>query len=132
METIQLYLPNLAKIFWLTALSFIIAIIWTPLFTDFLYRNRLGKRIRKTGYDESRAPIFYRLHKDKADTPTMGGLLIWLTVAVITLLFNLSRSGHGCLYSLWWRLVLLGRSMISLIFGVLVPLGAACVFALNF
>ncbi|MEK7142917.1 MAG: phospho-N-acetylmuramoyl-pentapeptide-transferase [Patescibacteria group bacterium] len=93
METIQLYLPNLAKIFWLTALSFIIAIIWTPLFTDFLYRNRLGKRIRKTGYDESRAPIFYRLHKNKQDTPTMGGLLIWLTVAVITLLFNLSRSG---------------------------------------
>jgi len=93
METIQIYLPNLAKIFWLTALSFIIAIIWTPLFTDFLYRNRLGKRIRKTGFDESRAPVFYRLHKDKADTPTMGGLLIWTTVAVITLLFNLSRAG---------------------------------------
>lgn len=93
METIQIYLPNLAKIFWLTALSFIIAIIWTPLFTDFLYRNRLGKRIRKTGYDEAKAPIFYSLHKDKKDTPTMGGLLIWLTVAVITILFNLSRAG---------------------------------------
>jgi len=93
MESIQLYLPNLAKIFWLTALSFIIAIIWTPLFTDFLYRNRLGKRIRKTGYDESQAPIFYSLHKNKADTPTMGGLLIWMTVAVITVLFNFSRAG---------------------------------------
>ena len=93
METIQLYLPNLAKIFWLTALSFIIAIIWTPLFTDFLYRNKLGKRIRKTGFDEQRAPIFYSLHKDKANTPTMGGLLVWATAAVITLLFNLSRAG---------------------------------------
>lgn len=93
METIQLYLPNLAKIFWLMALSFIIAVIWTPLFTDFLYRNKLGKRIRKMGYDEKSAPIFYSLHKDKADTPTMGGLLIWVTAAVITLLFNLSRSG---------------------------------------
>lgn len=93
METIQLYLPNLAKIFWLTALSFIIAIIWTPLFTDFLYRNKLGKRIRKTGFDEAKAPIFYSLHKDKANTPTMGGLLIWVTTAVITVLFNLSRAG---------------------------------------
>jgi len=93
METIQLYLPNLAKIFWLTALAFIIAIIWTPLFTDFLYRNRLGKKIRKTGFDETSAPIFYKLHKDKADTPTMGGLLVWVTAAVITLLFNLSRAG---------------------------------------
>lgn len=93
MEQIQIYLPNLAKIFWLTALSFIIAIIWTPLFTDFLYRNRLGKRIRQTGYDEQKAPIFYRLHKDKAGTPVMGGLLIWVTTAIITLLFNLSRAG---------------------------------------
>jgi len=93
MEQIQIYLPSLAKIFWLTALSFIIAIIWTPLFTDFLYRNKLGKRIRKTGYDEKNAPIFYSLHKDKANTPTMGGLLIWVTTAIITLLFNLSRAG---------------------------------------
>ncbi len=93
METIQLYIPNLAKIFWLTALSFVIALIWTPLFTDFLYRNRLGKRIRATGLDAQKAPIFYALHKDKANTPTMGGLLVWITTAVITLLFNLSRSG---------------------------------------
>lgn len=93
METIQIYLPNLAKIFWLTALSFIIAIIWTPLFTDFLYRNRFGKRIRTMDFNEERAPIFYRLHKDKANTPTMGGLLIWITTAVVTLLFNFSRAG---------------------------------------
>lgn len=93
MELIQLYLPNLAKIFWLTGLSFIIAIIWTPIFTDFLYRNRFGKRIRKMGYDAEKAPVFYSLHKDKANTPTMGGLLVWITTAVITLLFNLSRSG---------------------------------------
>jgi phospho-N-acetylmuramoyl-pentapeptide-transferase len=93
LEQIQLYLPDIAKIFWLTALSFVIAIIWTPLFTDFLYRNRLGKRIRKTGFDESKAPIFYRLHKGKENTPTMGGLLVWVTVAVLTLLFNLSRAG---------------------------------------
>jgi len=92
-EQIQLFLPNLAKIFYLTALSFLIAVIWTPIFTDFLYRNKLGKRIRKTGYDEQKAPIFYSLHKDKANTPTMGGLLIWVTAAVITILFNLSRAG---------------------------------------
>jgi len=93
METIQIFLPNLAKIFWLTALSFIIAVIWTPLFTDFLYRNKLGKRIRKTGFDEQRAPVFYSLHKGKENTPTMGGLLIWITTAIITVLFNLSRAG---------------------------------------
>jgi phospho-N-acetylmuramoyl-pentapeptide-transferase len=93
LEQIQIYLPSLAKIFWLTAISFIIAIIWTPIFTDFLYRNRFGKRIRKYGFNAEKAPIFYSLHKGKADTPTMGGLVIWVTTAVITLLFNFSRSG---------------------------------------
>lgn len=93
MEQIQLYLPDITKIFWLTAISFVIALIWTPLFTDFLYKNKIGKKIRDTGLDASKAPIYHSLHKGKENTPTMGGLLIWITTAVITLLFNLSRAG---------------------------------------
>lgn len=83
---------SLAKTFWLSTLSFLVAILWTPLFTDFLYKNRLGKKIRQTGFDEKSAPIFYSLHKHKENTPTMGGLLIWITVAVITLVMNLSQA----------------------------------------
>ncbi|MDP3993038.1 MAG: phospho-N-acetylmuramoyl-pentapeptide-transferase [bacterium] len=83
---------SLAKTFWLATLSFLVAILWTPLFTDFLYKNRLGKKIRQTGFDEKSAPIFYSLHKHKENTPTMGGLLIWITVAVITLVMNLSQA----------------------------------------
>lgn len=82
----------LAKTFWLASLSFLVAILWTPLFTDFLYKNRLGKKIRQTAFDEKKAPIFYALHKHKENTPTMGGLLIWITTAVITVLMNLSRA----------------------------------------
>ncbi len=81
----------LAKTFWLATLAFLVAILWTPLFTDFLYKNRLGKRIRQTGFDEKKAPIFYSLHKHKENTPTMGGLLIWVTAAIITLLMNMDR-----------------------------------------
>lgn len=83
---------TLAKTFWLASLSFLVAILWTPLFTDFLYKNRLGKRIRQTGFDEKKAPIFYSLHKHKENTPTMGGLLIWITTAVVTLPMNLTRA----------------------------------------
>jgi len=82
----------MAKSFWLAALSFVVALLWTPLFTDFLYKNRLGKRIRQTGFDEKKVPIFYSLHKHKENTPTMGGILFWLTTAVVTLSMNLSRS----------------------------------------
>jgi len=93
MEQFQVYIPDIAKILWLTAISFVIALIWTPLFTDFLYKNKLGKKIRDTSLDEQKAPIFYKLHKGKENTPTMGGLLVWVTTAVITVLFNLSRAG---------------------------------------
>lgn len=82
----------LAKTFWLASLSFLVAILWTPLFTDFLYKNRLGKRIRQTAFDEKKAPIFYALHKHKENTPVMGGLLIWITTMVVTLPMNLTRA----------------------------------------
>ena len=34
------------KVFGLTTLSFLVAILWTPLLTRLLYRYRLGKGIR--------------------------------------------------------------------------------------
>ena len=83
----------LAKTFWLASLSFLVAVLWTPLFTEFLYKNRLGKKIRQTGFDQKSAPIFYALHKHKENTPTMGGLLIWVTTAVITDLMNIFGVG---------------------------------------
>lgn len=93
MHSLFINLNDLKFIFLLTSLSFIVAMLWTPLFTDFLFKNKLGKRIRQMGFDSTKAPIFYNLHKDKANTPTMGGLLIWITVAVITLILNLNRAG---------------------------------------
>jgi len=71
------------KIFFLTFLSFILAFGWTPLLTHFLYKFRLGKQIRSS----TRAPIFAKMHAKKSGTPTMGGILIWMTVLVLALLF---------------------------------------------
>ncbi len=71
------------KILFLTALSSIVAVLWTPLLTHFLYKYRLGKSIRNNGT----TPIFTSLHKNKEGTPTMGGLMIWVTVLVLALVF---------------------------------------------
>jgi phospho-N-acetylmuramoyl-pentapeptide-transferase len=79
---------DLIKMFWLAILAFGIAIILTPIWTNFLYKNKLGKRIR----DSKDAPIMAKLHEKKAGTPTMGGVLLWVTTAVLTLIFNLERS----------------------------------------
>lgn len=71
------------KIFFLTFLSFIIAVSWTPLLTHFLYKYKLGKQIRPS----EQAPIFAQLHNKKSGTPVMGGMLIWVTTLVLALLF---------------------------------------------
>lgn len=85
---------SLEKMFWLLAAAFVLGIILAPAFTNFLYRNKLGQKIRQTDFsDKTKAPIYYRFHKNKAGTPTMGGLLIWGTVVILTLLFNFDRAG---------------------------------------
>ncbi len=85
-EFIILNIPALIRLFALTALSAILAFLWTPFLTNLLYKYNWRKRIR-----QGETPIYSSLHAQKAQTPTMGGLLIWLTVMVVTLLFNLSR-----------------------------------------
>jgi phospho-N-acetylmuramoyl-pentapeptide-transferase len=88
MEVLLIDRLDLIRMAWMATASFIIAILWTPLLTNFLYKNKLGKRIR----DSKSAPIMAALHEKKAGTPVMGGLLVWVTTAVLTLIFNLERS----------------------------------------
>lgn len=92
MERFDVANKSLTEIFLLAALAFVLAMLWTPFLTNFLYKNKFGKRIRTTSFDNQKAPIFYSLHKGKENTPVMGGLLIWVTAAVITLALNRNRS----------------------------------------
>ena len=78
MENIQII-----KILFLTSLAFIFTVLWTPLLTHFLYKYKMGKTIRSQG----NTPIFTKLHAHKSGTPTMGGILIWLTTLIFSLLF---------------------------------------------
>ena len=86
MEHIDFSFASLVKIFLLTFISFVLALIWAPLLSNFIYKYKLGKKIRK-----EKAPVYNALHKDKENVPTMGGILVWVTTAIVTLIFNLSR-----------------------------------------
>lgn len=66
------------KILFFAALAFIVAILWTPILSHFLYKYKLGKWVKR-----EKAPIFTLLHKKKEGTPTMGGVLIWVTIAFL-------------------------------------------------
>jgi len=105
------------KIFFLSTLAFVVAISWTPLLTNFLYKYRLGKKIR----DSKVAPIFAKMHEKKSGTPTMGGLLIWVTVTAITvIIYYLSVFFND----IWTDFNFLSRS------ETLLPLGALVASAL--
>ncbi|MEY3470770.1 MAG: phospho-N-acetylmuramoyl-pentapeptide transferase [Candidatus Parcubacteria bacterium] len=80
------------RIFGFAVFSFILGIFLTPFLTDFLFRTKLGKNIREESWDNDKTPIFNKFHKHKQGTPTMAGILFWCITAVLTLLFNLTRS----------------------------------------
>lgn len=71
------------KILLLTTLAFVVAMSLTPLLTHYLYKYKLGKQIRNNGS----TPIFTNLHSGKSGTPTMGGILVWVTVLVFSVFF---------------------------------------------
>lgn len=69
----------LIKIFSMSTIAFLLAIIITPLLTELLYKFNLGKQIRSDGS----TPVHSELHAKKRGTPTMGGVLIWGTALVL-------------------------------------------------
>lgn len=76
---------DLAFILGFALLSCIVAFILSPLLIWFLYRFQFMKGQKKELENISS-------QKGKENTPVMGGLLVILTVAVITYFFNWSRS----------------------------------------
>ena len=78
----------LIKMFILAFVAFVVSFSLTPIWTYLLYKWNIRKKIKMA----KDTPVYSALHKKKANVPTMGGVLIWVTVLIITLSFNLSRS----------------------------------------
>ena len=51
----------LIKVLFFATIAFVVAALFTPLLTHFLYKYKLGKRIRNNG----ETPIFSKLHAAK-------------------------------------------------------------------
>ncbi len=80
---------DVIKVFSLATIASILAILWSPILTKFLYKYKLWKKVaRQKAISGEDATIFNNLHKEKeVGTPRMGGLLIWVTVVFVTYLF---------------------------------------------
>jgi len=80
---------NVVKILSLATIAALVAVIWTPFLTHFLYKYKLWKKeARKKTITGEEATIFYNLHKEReVKTPRLGGLLIWLTTLGVIFIF---------------------------------------------
>ncbi len=80
---------NVAKIMSLATIAAVLAAIWTPVLTYFLYKHKLWKKeARKKAITGEEASVFYNLHKEKeVKTPRFGGLLIWITTLGVVFIF---------------------------------------------
>jgi phospho-N-acetylmuramoyl-pentapeptide-transferase len=76
---------DLAYIWGFALFSCFIAFLWSPFLIKLLYKFNVIKGAKKE-------LLNIDSQKNKNETPVMGGLLVIVTVAVITLLFNWSRS----------------------------------------
>lgn len=76
---------DLAIILGFSLLSCVLAFILSPLLTYFLYRFRVFKGTKLELQNIAS-------QQNKSNTPTMGGLLVIITIALITFFLNWSRS----------------------------------------
>ncbi len=89
---------NAIKVFGLLAASFIVAVLWTPLLTKYLYKYRMWRKaVRTVSPDGTKTPLFAALHKDRETrVPRLGGVLIWVSTlaiaAVVWVIAHLTQS----------------------------------------
>jgi phospho-N-acetylmuramoyl-pentapeptide-transferase len=73
------------KILFTGFLSFILAFFGTPVLTHFLYKKKMGIKIKENSVDGRQLTYVNKLHAHKSGTPTMGGILIWMAVSILAL-----------------------------------------------
>jgi phospho-N-acetylmuramoyl-pentapeptide-transferase len=74
---------EIVRVLLLSAVAFVVAFAWAPLLIRLLAQMKVGKELRSP----ADAPVFAKLHQKKQGTPTMGGMLIWVTVLFLAVVF---------------------------------------------
>ncbi|PIR44815.1 MAG: hypothetical protein COV10_02940 [Candidatus Vogelbacteria bacterium CG10_big_fil_rev_8_21_14_0_10_51_16] len=80
---------DIIKIFVPLTIAFLVGMAITPALADYLYRNKMWKKKNvPRAMDGHSATITAKLHNDEErKTPRMGGIVVWGSVLLTTLLF---------------------------------------------
>ena len=83
-------LLNLVKIFAPTTMAFFLGVFITPLATHFFFKHKMWKKYSRNG--EISSPDFHKIHNEQEElnTPRVGGIIIWFSALMSTLLFYLA------------------------------------------
>lgn len=89
----EVFSHNLELSVELSLLSLVVAMLLTPVYTYFAYKYKFWKKQRQTSTTGEKLTVFNKLHaaKFKRRIPTMAGIVMLITVALVTLFFNLDR-----------------------------------------
>lgn len=84
---------GLKSVFILSVSAFLLAMVFTPIYTFLAYRFKFWKKQRSTSTTGEKLQIFNKLHADKfkRNIPTMAGAIFVSSIIVVTTLFNLDR-----------------------------------------
>lgn len=123
-QTIPIVL-NVIKVLATGFLAFGLAFLITPLWSKFLYKYKIGIKIKDTSVSGEKLTYVSKIHAHKAGTPTAGGFIIWISVLILVFsshwLFPLIAKWCGCDFLA--RLDFLRRSQVWLPLFALVTAG---------
>lgn len=74
---------NVLKVLVTGLLAFMLAFAITPIWTHFLYKYKIGIKIKSTDVNGEKLNFVSKLHAGKSGTPTMGGVIIWLSIIIL-------------------------------------------------
>lgn len=96
MEYIQLFIETntVVHIFLLACLSFALTMVLTPFYTTIAYKGEWWKKLRTDAWSGGEAKVYAKLHKakHKRNIPTMAGIIFVVSITIVTVIANLSRS----------------------------------------
>lgn len=84
---------DIQQIFIWGFLGFALSMLLTPIYTTLAFKYQWWKRARTVSITGEKATVFQKLHASKhtRHIPTMAGIIFVISIAAVTLSFNLSR-----------------------------------------
>jgi phospho-N-acetylmuramoyl-pentapeptide-transferase len=76
---------NILKVLTTGFLAFVLAFLLTPVWTHFLYKYKIGIKIKENSVDGKELEYVSKLHAHKSGTPTAGGVIIWVSVFALVI-----------------------------------------------